>query len=303
VDRRRVVQAGFVAVAIVVALQARRPTLGVAPAAACSCANDSPPSVQPYGRDVARPRNARLRLTPIWHLPDKPIYDAWAKKNGFDGASWKLELRKKGGEIVETEQRVVGEAELRTLEIWPKAPLEPRATYTLDPKGFAGKEKDHWRTHGEITTTDAPDTAPPAWSGAAVASYLPTGLPNNLGPGSCSVSTPVVEIHAPAKDDATATDDLVLGVWRVAAPDATPVAIVPLHDGKAYLGNTSYCSEDDFHVSKTKDKLVLRVIDLAGNASDPREVTVDPSLPPPPAAPVADDGAPRSGCSRACGKH
>jgi hypothetical protein len=255
--------------------------LGVAPAAACSCANGSPPSLQPYGTEVLRPRNGRFRFSPIWNLPS---YDAWARANGWDGKRWDVELRRIGNlEVVATEQRVIGTDRERMLEIWPVAPLAPNAFYVVARKGEAEDATSPGgfpSLHADFKTSGQTDTTPPSWSGASAARYLATGMTGQHS--SCSVSEPVIEIDAAEpKDDDTPASALVLGVW-VAGPTgafdyaAAPAVITRIHAGHAYLGRTSYCRESDFPAKKAAQKLGLRALDLAGNASAPSEVTVDP---------------------------
>jgi hypothetical protein len=255
--------------------------LGVAPAAACSCANGSAPSLQPYGTEMSRPRNARFRFAPIWNLP---TYDAWARSNGFDGKKWDLELRRVGNpEVVATEQRVIGTEQLRTLEIWPVAPLAPNAFYVVARRGEPAEAKSPAGSpslRADFKTTDQIDTTPPSWAGASAARYLAQGVAGDRS--SCAVHEPVIEIDAAEpKDDDTPATAIVLGVW-LAGPTgafdyaAAPAVIARIGSGHAYLGRTSYCSESDFPARKAALKLGLRALDLAGNASAPSEVIVDP---------------------------
>ena len=255
--------------------------MGVAPAAACSCANGTAPALQPYGTEIVRPRNARFRFSPIWNLPS---YDAWARSNGFDGKKWDLELRRIGNpEAVAIEQRVIGTEQERMLEIWPVAPLAPNAFYVVARRGEPADAKSPAgfpSLHADFTTGDQVDTTPPSWSGASAARYLATGSAGD--PSSCSVHEPVIEIDAAEpKDDDTPAAAIVLGVW-IAGPTgafdyaAAPAVIARIGAGHAYLGRTSYCGESDFPARKAALKLGLRALDLAGNASAPSEVIVDP---------------------------
>jgi hypothetical protein len=254
--------------------------LGVAPAAACSCANGSAPSLQPYGTEIVRPRNARFRFSPIWNLPN---YEAWARSNGFDGKRWDLELRRLGSpEVVATEQRVIGTEQERMLEIWPVAPLAPNAFYVVARRGEpadATSPAGSPTLHEDFKTSDHTDTTPPTWSGASAARYLANGVTGDRS--SCNVPAPVIEIDAAEpKDDDTPAAAIVLGVW-VAGPTgaidyaAAPAVIAHLRAGHAYLGRRYYCGESNFPAKKAAVRLGLRALDLAGNASAPSEVTVD----------------------------
>jgi hypothetical protein len=283
--------------------------LGGAPAAACSCANGSAPALQPYYAEITRPRNARFRFAPIWNLPN---YDEWARSNGFNGKKWDLELRRVGNpEAVATEQRVIGTEQQRTLEIWPVAPLDPNAFYVIARRGGdAGDAKSPagWPSlRAELKTSNDVDTTPPSWAGASAARYLAEGALGDRS--SCSVREPVIEIDvAEPKDDATPASAIVLGVW-VAGPTgafdyaAAPVVLASARAGHAYLGRTSYCTESDFPVKKQALKLGLRALDLAGNASAPSEITVDPEgRPASPKAGSAPSIAPPTRSRWGCGK-
>jgi hypothetical protein len=255
--------------------------LGVAPAAACSCANGSAPALQPYGTEILRPRNARFRFSPIWNLPS---YEGWARSNGFDGKRWDLALRRAGSpEVVATEQRVIGTEQERMLEIWPVAPLAPNAFYVVERRGEPADAKSpagFATLHADFKTSAQVDTTPPSWSGASAARYLAKGVTGDRS--SCNVQEPVIEIDAAEpKDDDTPATAIVLGVW-VAGPTgafdyaAAPAVLARLQAGHAYLGRRYYCGESDFPAKKAALKLGLRALDLAGNASAPSEVTVDP---------------------------
>jgi hypothetical protein len=283
---------------VALALYARGPRPGIGPAAACSCANQRPPTLQQApGSPPLHPRNPRLRLTPIWSLARFPKYADWARRNGFDGTKWNLELRPKdaapGTKPIGIEQRLVGEAEQAILEVWPKAPLDARAQYVLAPSGGGNEHVGGFPSMGvEITTGDLIDTVPPSWAGAKAGRYLPKGLQEG---SSCSVSAPLIDIEVTEPhDDQTPSDQIVVAVWRGTEDAALPAVIAAVRRGHVHLGRPDLCSEADFSVRAGQaEKLRLRALDLAGNASAPSDITIDASLP------AAASG---SGCARSCGR-
>jgi hypothetical protein len=304
---RRWVRVGLLVAVALVGIRAQAPALLVAPVGACDCM-ESVPTMQPYAREVVRPRNPRLRLWPIWDLGKLPAYERRARENGFDGARWNLELRKKAAANappLPIEQRVVGEADGRLLEIWPTVPLEPKTTYILARSGASPDAG--WARNGspavgiEVTTSEHVDATPPTWAGAKAARYLPTGIPATT---SCSVSEPIIEIDvAEAHDDETPDLALVVAVWRGTDETAQPAAMTSIVRGHVYLGRTHLCSEANFNVAKEPIRLHLRALDLAGNASAPSDVTVDisPSARSTTPAPDSEPEPPTpAGCTRAC---
>ncbi len=250
----------------------------VAPAVACSCANWRAPDLFPYpgAPGVARPRNPRLRLSPIWNLPG---YGDWARDHGFDGKTWQIELVKAGSSKVEpTEQRVVGEAEERVLEIWPKAPLEPDASYELRRAGGVTRTGPGFpTTRASFTTTARVDDKAPAWAGARAARYLPKGVPTD---SSCGVGSPLVEIDVSApSDEETPPAQIVFAVWVAPAGAAVdyakpPAAIATHAGGRVHLGRPGYCSEANVKVTNERQRFGLRAVDLAGNMSVASEVAL-----------------------------
>lgn len=274
----------------------------VAPALACSCANAVPPALAPYGGSVPRPRNPRLRFSPVWNVPG---YEAWARDNGFDGKQWRLALRKATGPgdagTIPIEQRVIGEAQERTLEVWPTQPLEPNTTYVIARTDGVIRGSGGWPTlSGTFTTTAVVDSTSPTWAGPTGITYLATG---HVFGTSCDVSAPVLDVAiARPEDDTTPEDEIVFGVWVADATgtfawSAPPLALVRNDRGHVYLGRVALCSEANFDVQNLKTRLGLRAIDLSGNVSLPREVTYDPASAK--ASPSAAAPAPASGPSAA----
>lgn len=292
-------------------LASRGPSAFVAPATACSCANGRAPDLYPYrGSEVSRlPRNPRLRLTPIWKLPG---YDEWAADNGFDGARWNLELVRSGGaEVIPIEQRVVGAAEERVLEVWPKSALAPFTIYELRRAGGPRRTAAGFSTT-KVTfeTTGALDQTAPRWAGATAARFLPNGVSTT---SSCGVGAPLVEIDvAEPTDDVTAPNRVVFAVW--VQPPNTPVDlgrppdVVTHHGGgKVHLGRSGYCSEANHHPKDEPTRFVLRALDEAGNPSPPSEVLLGAApkatatATTPTAAPATSSSPPaprRGGCGR-----
>ncbi len=251
--------------------------LGLAPATACSCANWTAPTHYPYPGDPApaRPRNTRLRLTPVWNLPG---YGDWEREHGFDGKRWNVELVKVGTSTpIPIDQRVVGGAEERVLEVWPKSPLEANASYELRRGGGVARTSRGFPTMrvGFATGAEVDSTAP-VWRGPKSARYLPGGVVTGY---SCDVKAPVIEIDVgEASDDVTPPAQIVYGVWLVGAspPDyaAAPAVVVAPSAGRVILGRASYCAESNFAVKDERMRFGLRALDWAGNASAPSEITV-----------------------------
>jgi hypothetical protein len=184
----------------------------------------------------------------------------------------------------------------RLLRIIPAAPLEPNRRYEVrsrDPEtaapGSIGKLIGTFRTGTYV------DKEAPRWTGPPRAVTHPLLPPPkrarervvSLEPGPAQTQ-PYFEVFGPvAVDDHAATDDLGYLVWRASMNaeldyDEDPIGFFPHEPSRAasdrlfVVGPENECfSRGSPFWPNEPFKIGVRVVDLAGNASPPRETVVD----------------------------
>jgi hypothetical protein len=234
---------------------------------ACSCATLGTIRMLPGPRDSA-PTNTHILL-------EVPLTDFLAAR------SLKMEdllvtLRGPKG-AVPVEIARWGEADVRWIEIAPKAPLAAGTRYVVHIS-VGGKDS----VLGQLVTADAVDQTAPAFEGVTKA----TVVVEKADPGRCTTGQAYVALSVGAvKDDATPPAALRFHVWRAddqGAVDYTqpPIATVAARGGELLLGHPSICSATTFVLpDRPRFKLAVKAVDLAGNASAPS--LIDVSVPPP----------------------
>jgi hypothetical protein len=154
-----------------------------------------------------------------------------------------------------------------------------------------------WSSRGEIvgafTAGETSDTTPPAWSGVASGSLVTRwrgGMINGVFQLAPECGDDLVSLTAAtsAHDDATKDEQLVYAIWAepptklidyttpprsFVAFDASMMmqgARGPMHLG---FGNTEYMNDLDLPKARPL-RVGVRVLDLAGNATPPSELTL-----------------------------
>lgn len=233
----------------------------VAPAAACECAEKKGVwSIFPEA-DV-RPTNGHVRL---------------GARAPVDGQ--KPILVKAGAplhEAVELERRVIGTADSRLLDLWPRNALQPNARYELRAAGAPPTSAPLL----SFMTSGATDTKVPDWEGiiAAEVKVAKGGAEN----GSCDRDANVLEVRlAGAVDDQTSPANLIAGLWIQPQTDqpipitTLPLALAALTEGghRAVFGSTNRCAHE-VRIPDPPFRVALRLYDLGGNVSKPSDIFV-----------------------------
>ncbi|HKA87574.1 MAG TPA: hypothetical protein VKE22_07905 [Haliangiales bacterium] len=240
---------------------------------ACSCATFGTIRLLPGPRDGA-PLNVRFLL----EVP--PIEDSLKPMAPEDIL---VTLRGPKGAVAAEVARW-GAAELRWIQLTPKAPLAPATRYSVHVS-VGGKDS----LLGQVVTGDAADTTAPTFEGVTKAAVVVEGV----SPGRCTTGEAYVVLTiGAAKDDATPPQALRYRVWLADDQgaidyDRPPTAIVAARGGELHLGRPSICTAKSFVLpDRPTFKLGVKAVDLAGNASAPSVVEV--SVPPPPKGRRAD---------------
>lgn len=217
---------------------------------ACDCGS---PSIQVVpDADVRAPLNTHLW---VFNSPREGHYRLKSDGGAIELSTKRFAARGERGEGYQEKVQVVD-------ELVPLQPLSPSTRYELIHEG---KETSVVST---ITTAELRDDTAPRWKGA-------TGLQlaeSIHAPEACKIGQPsaTVSTHS-AEDDGSPRAPLLLAAYskNTEAPDYRPVT---LHrwDGKTLLlSGGTLCSPRNFDFPKplVKTKLVLKVLDLAGNES------------------------------------
>jgi hypothetical protein len=229
-------------------------------AEACSCA---PPRVRISPSDSDAPLNSTVL---VW----LPSYIGKANEVTFS-------LRKKvSGDPVAVDYRPTGAAGLAVVEMIPRAKLDPDTTYeVVMVKGAAAPSPV-----GAFATGKLPLHGVPQFKGIARASYY-KAVPVCC---MCMTDQPYAQIELKDSIDDDQRANFRLGVWMADANGKIDYTRAPdtWQSGSThlFLGNPSTCSPANFAFPLRKAlKLGIKLVDLAGNASAPSEVTLDTTKP------------------------
>ena len=212
-------------------------------ASACSCA-------QPAIRVTPRPGDIAPRNTHVWVEVPPELADAPLVLRGPGAGSADL--------------RRYGSADVKIIELTPRAPLAARARYEV----LLGTE-----IVGEIAIGDVVDDKPPTWDG------LQTG---DVSPGlvtGCGAGEPFIVLGLGKRnDDATPTAALRYGIWtgetgKALDYDKPPVTVVSAWGDRLSLGHESRCSPANLELPASL-AIGVRVLDLAGNPGPPSEADI-----------------------------
>jgi hypothetical protein len=232
---------------------------------ACTCKR---PVIEVWPLSTAAlPLNAQIRIT--WS-------EGQQGSPSGDGAAITL-VTSKGAEVATHRKSWISGA-VHTLVLTPKKALAPQSDYLVKMPGTADRG-----VLDRFTTGTTSDDSPPTWKGIAETRYVdePARCCN------CSSGKPyaVIEIAEDSlalRDDQTAAEDLVFGVWPARGPvdSTTLLAIAPAWSGTIRLGEWSTCAPRNFTLPAARPaRFRIAPIDLAGNVGTPAEITIDPSKP------------------------
>jgi hypothetical protein len=189
---------------------------------------------------------------------------------------WQRPARGPAAAIAVT-RRLLVSARQRIVELVPEAPLQPHTLHdvVLD----AGGRRE---TLGQFQTGASLDRAPPQWEGILLISYQENETPN-----SCETRKPYIKLaRGEAQDPDSPLSTLAYALWAADAAGRIDYRRPPLlYEFSAsrilYLGQPGQCSLDNFTLPlKARSlRLGVRLVDPAGNASTPSEITVDLTRP------------------------
>jgi hypothetical protein len=261
-------------VARLIALAGLAVAVALAPAraSACSCAMPTV-RVTPGPGDGPAPLNTRIRL-------EFPL-SGWLGDHNLRPEDVAITVRA-GKAVVEVERKIVGDGEIRVVELTPKKRLLPQTHYQVSMTVAGAKES----SLGEFVTGTAEDTVAPTWKGIGRAELVhkPAVCCD------CSTGDPYVLVTVGEAGGEPAARALRWAVW-LGDPagkidyGAPPAALVTSTSGYLWLGHASICSPANLALPRARSmRLGIKAVDLAGNQSDASEVIVKGEEPPKPAA-------------------
>jgi hypothetical protein len=226
------------------------------------CGMRPPIHVWPH-RGVAVPTNARVFVTaPATWRADATFSLQTAPRKNQPSARIALKAQSSRGASVER------------FELTPLAPLAPSTAYEL--------RSSRGEVVGIFTTSVLEDTRSPVWSGVTRGQLWREK--KGVIPVACGVSLVHLEGASEAVDDQTTSDDIRYALWAgkpdapldYAAPPRTWTARA--RDARAFELNygSSIPEDNDFELPEERPLRVgIKAYDLAANASDPSEVTLE----------------------------
>jgi hypothetical protein len=155
-------------------------------------------------------------------------------------------------------------------ELIPQHELAANTRYELVHEGSTEQ-----RVISTFKTGQARDDAPPRWRGPTQLRLTET----SYAPEGCSIGQPSATIGIePVEGEASPAEQLLFAVYaqNPDAPDDKPVTLHRLRGAKLWLFGGTLCDPRDFDFPKplVKTKLVLKALDLAGNASDEQRLDI-----------------------------
>ncbi len=247
---------------LVVAALSGRPT------AACECAR---PAVEvSVGGGSIAPTNAH-------------VWVSWEKGVDVDAATIAVRPAQRGkpAAAVAADTRATTAGDTSWVELAPKQALTAKTRYEVVLASAGGKVA----VVAEFTTGAAADTTKPTWKGISKAVWVQEA---RVG-GTCATGDAYAMLTVSgAADDVAAAADLRYAVWTAGADGKIDTSVAPQAWARTWgdavlLGHPSECRAANFTfafaVGAKQLKLAVAVVDGAGNASEPVEVTVDLTKP------------------------
>lgn len=195
-----------------------------------------------------------------------------------------LSLRKKSnGETIAVDYKSLGSGEVKVVEMTPRSKLDPNTAYEIvrtDRQADVRGDRYTDRAIGELTTgmRELAATAP-AFKGLAKTGYYR----DRKVCCNCSTGDPyaVLDLAEPVDDK---KQDVRFGIWLAGADGKIDYQRPPITYTRGtrglWLGHPSTCAPANFTFPKHKAlKLGVKLFDLAGNASTPRELVLDTTRP------------------------
>lgn len=185
-------------------------------------------------------------------------------------------VRAVGGRFIPVEIKTRTSAETSVIELVPKQPFTAYTKYEVVIEK-SGKQD----LLESFTTGTAKATAKPAWKAQGIG-RIRFVKPAMFGGGSCINGDPHLELVWMAEGDTAALARLRVGVWVGTTIDLAKPPTTYVHGLRAVerLGDPSTCVSATLKIPAARAlKVVARLFDVAGNASDEREVVVDTTTP------------------------
>ncbi|MFH0899119.1 MAG: hypothetical protein V2A73_00675 [Pseudomonadota bacterium] len=178
--------------------------------------------------------------------------------------------------VVKTEVRILKSAALTIVELVPVQPLLPQTRYGVYMSHQEGKIAV---LIGEFRTGETLDRDAPSWKGVATAIVSRPARRSR----DCSTGDQIVTLDVGSVTDTTTPPSQILfGIWPDSTSDdepscqGAPLLYAAPVDERILLGQPSRCAPANFAIPKETSSLKLTIcaVDLAGNKSTPRRVTV-----------------------------
>ncbi len=245
----------IIAIAIAIAIA----KIAARDAEACTC-GPALPSISPSGNDV--PIDATVM---IW------VQQRYAKVPALN-----VGVRPLGGKFLPVDIKTRTSAETSVIELVPKQSLTAYTRYEVVVERNGKQERIE-----SFTTGTAKSTIKPAWKAQGIG-RIRFVKPAKFGGGSCLTGDPHLEVVWMAAGDRADHAKLRVGVWIGTTIDLAKPPTIYLDGLRAVekLGRTSSCASSNLRIPTDKAlKVAAKLFDVAGNASDEREVVTDTTQP------------------------
>ena len=171
--------------------------------------------------------------------------------------------------------RKLGSAAVTVMEMTPKGKLSPNTEYEI-----VRMDGDAPAPIGTFTTGKRELTGAPAWKGIGKAHYYKDVPVCCI----CNTADPYAQIELAEKIADDKLDQYRVAIWMAGRDGKIDYKKPPVTYDDAgatlWLGHPSTCSPANFTFPKQKAlKLGFKLVDLAGNASTPSEITLDTTKP------------------------
>lgn len=225
-------------------------------AEACSCVHPGYELLSPAA-DAPAPRNARVRV---------------AFSSGW-GHSVSVVLRTASGLTLPTRSTTIQAGGLSVVELAVKRALP--ANVAVEVIALEGEVAT---VVGRFTTGRTLDNRAPRWAGVSRALLVDTRRRRAASARTCSSASRYAVLRgASATDDQTSASGMLYAVWladrRGRADTALPpLALVPMRDGRLWLGSRDPCDRVKLRFPSGPVKLAVAAVDAAGNRSPARVI-------------------------------
>jgi hypothetical protein len=227
---------------------------------ACSCGSPQP-YVQPTGDDA----------------PINPVVIVWVPSSVGKLDNLTLSLQKtKSGDQVAVDYRRSGSGAYGVVELLPRSKLAVDTEYkVMMVEGGGAPEAIGTFTTGKRTLSAAPE-----FTGFSKTGYFKDTVRCCM----CRTGEPYIQLTLKDPPDDAKSSQLRFAIWAAGADGKLDYSKPPLTYQAAWnfvtLGHPSICGSANFSIPKQKSlRLGIKLVDLAGNASKPTEVTVDLTKP------------------------